>query len=101
MVNYPLNRDDYETIAQHYGLTNDTKTAIENTMARKMCRCVKKVQKTTGSETPAIAICNKSIFRQRGLKFNKVTCKKRARFTKNRRDGWKLVKTRRNLRFRD
>jgi len=97
---------DYDIISEHYGFNTEDKNVIEDKMAQKMCRCIKKVKKTLNlrpeitKENAAIAICNKSIFTNRGLKFNKITCKKKARFIKNKRTGWKLAKTRRNLDFK-
>ena len=97
---------DYDIISDHYGFNTENVAVIEGKLARKMCRCIKKVKKTlrvrpeTSRENGAIAICNKSIFRNRGLKFNKVTCKKKAKFIGNKKDGWKLAKTRRNLDFK-
>ena len=77
----------------------------ENLMAKKMCSCVKKVKgyqrntrkKKLLKEKNKIAICNKSIFRNRGLKYNRITCKKRAKFVGNKKTGVKLSKTRRNI----
>ena len=72
---------DYDIISDHYGFDTEDKNVIEGQMARKMCRCIKKVKKTLRirpeitRENAAIAICNKSIFVNRGLRFNKVTCK--------------------------
>ena len=106
MSTYWLRPTDYDAIAANYGYNKKDKEYIEGKLARKMCRCVKKVKKTlkvrpeVTRENGAIAICNKSIFRNRGLKFNKVTCKKKAKFIGNKKDGWKLAKTRRNLEFK-
>ena len=94
---------DYDIISDHYGFNTENVAVIEEKLARKMCRCIKKVKKTLKSANPengAISICNKSIFRNRGLKFNKVTCKKKARFIANKKRGWKMAKTRRNLDFK-
>jgi hypothetical protein len=105
MATYWLRSADYDTISSYYGYDNADKATIEGKLARKMCRCIKKVKKSlkvrpgVSRENGAIAICNKSIFRNRGLKFNKVTCKKKAKFVANKKDGWKLAKTRRNLVF--
>lgn len=103
MTTYLLRPRDYGTIADNYGYESRDKKNVEGKLARKMCRCIKKVKKTLKSANPengAIAICNKSIFRNRGLKFNKVTCKKKAKFIGNKKDGWKLAKTRMNLEFK-
>lgn len=106
MATYWLRPSDYKDIASNYGYDSADKYKIERKMARKMCRCVKKVKKTLKvragltRENGAIAICNKSIFRNRGLKFNKVTCKKKAKFIGNKKDGWKLAKTQRKLEFK-
>ena len=103
MTTYLLRPRDYVMIADNYGYESRDKKNVEGKLARKMCRCIKKVKKTLKSANPengAIAICNKSIFRNRGLKFNKVTCKKKAKFIGNKKDGWKLAKTRRNVEFK-
>ena len=103
MTTYLLRPRDYVKIADNYGYESRDKKNVEGKLARKMCRCIKKVKKTLKSANPengAIAICNKSIFRNRGLKFNKVTCKKKAKFIGNKKDGWKLAKTRMNLEFK-
>jgi hypothetical protein len=107
MTTYWLRPVDYKAIASNYGYDSSDKDKIEGKMARKMCRCIKKVKKTlkvrpeVSRENGAIAICNKSIFRNRGLKFNRVSCKKKAKFIANKKDGWKLAKTMRNLAFKD
>lgn len=101
-----LRQSDYKAIAENYGYDSKDSNKIEGKLAIKMCRCIKKVKKTlrvrpeTSRENGAIVICNKSIFRNRGLKFNRVTCKKKAKFIGNKKDGWKLAKTRRNLEFK-
>jgi len=106
MSTYWLRPTDYNAISENYGYNKKDKEYIEGKLARKMCRCVKKVKKTlkvrsnVTRENGAIAICNKSIFRNRGLKFNRVTCKKKAKFIANKKDGWKLAKTQRNLEFK-
>jgi hypothetical protein len=101
-MTYLLSKADYTKISKHYDMKETNKDKIEGALARKMCRCIKKVSKTyKQGENAAIAICNKSIFRNRGLKFNKVTCKKRANFIKNKGKGWKLAKTSRNLKFKN
>lgn len=103
---YYLKKKDYKLISDHYGFITNKKNIIEDKMARKMCRCIKKVKKTLKErptqitrENAAIAICNKSIFTNRGLKFNKVTCKNKAKFIKNKTQGWKLIKTMKNIKF--
>ena len=92
-----LNSNDYNAILKYYGvpLSNKNKkknrAIAEHLLATKLCRCIKKVKKTTSlSEKSSIAVCNNSIFRKRNIKYNKFSCKK----------GYKLVqnrKTRRNL----
>tara|TARA_B100001173_G_scaffold286413_1_gene274081 strand:+ start:226 stop:558 length:333 start_codon:yes stop_codon:yes gene_type:complete len=92
-----LTYSDYNAILKYYGipLTNKNKkknkAIAEHLLATKLCRCIKKVKKTSSlPEKSAIAICNNSIFRKRNIKYNRFSCK----------NGYKLVKnkkTRRNL----
>lgn len=94
-----LTSEDYKTILKHYDMKiprtkRERKALVEKVLAGKMCKCIKGVQASTKIEEPgAIAICNKSIFRNRGLKFNRITCKKRNKFVGNRKTKRKLVKT--------
>ncbi len=85
-----LTYSDYNAILKYYGipLTNKNKkknkAIAEHLLATKLCRCIKKVKKTSSlPEKSAIAICNNSIFRKRNIKYNRFSCK----------NGYKLVKT--------
>ena len=93
-----LTLDDYIIIAKHYGLRipiskktkrynfRKLKKNVHTLLAKKLCRCIKSVQKTSKKsltrknkykENRAIAICNKSIFKNRGMKHYRFTCKKK------------------------
>ena len=107
-----ISLDDYITIAKHYGLkiplTKKTKKDdyrklkknVHTLLAEKLCRCIKSVQKKSRKslkkgkkykENRAIAICNKSIFKNRGMKHYRFTCKKKKKLY--RRKGVVLSKT--------
>ena len=92
-----LTNSDYNAILKYYGipLSNKNKkkntTIAEHLLATKLCRCIKKVKKTTSlPEKSVIAVCNNSIFRKRNIKYNKFSCKNDYKLIKNK-------KTRRNL----
>jgi len=95
-MNSDLTREDYETILKYYKIKIPTnlkklKSLAEDVLANKLCRCIKKVKKTTSlSEKATIAVCNNSIFKKRKLKYNKFSCKNEYKLLKNR-------KTRRSL----
>lgn len=101
-----INPSDYDLILKHYNMRIPKsprlkKAAVEEALATKMCKCIKAVQKGTKLDEPvAIAICNKSIFRNRGLKYNRIACKKKYEFIKGKKSGKKLVKTQSKLVFR-
>ncbi len=92
-----LSNNDYNAILKYYGIPinkkniKKNKLLAEHLLATKLCRCIKKVQKSSKlSEPAAVAICNNSIFRKRNIKYHKFKCKK----------GYKLIrnnKTRRSL----
>lgn len=94
-----LTSEDYKMILKHYKVKipktkKERREAVDKLLATKMCKCIKTVEKTSKIEEPgAIAICNKSIFRNRGLKFNRITCKKRYKFVGNKKTKRNLVKT--------
>ena len=109
-----LNKEDYVIILKHYGVPipkrsqtrknrkyrvidyTKTRKRAEKVLATKLCRCIKAVQKYKNplKEPAAVAVCNKSIFRNRGLKFNRFTCKKGSRFIANKKTKQSLTKTR-------
>jgi len=53
------------------------KHRAEQILSDKLCRCIKKVGKSVKSEPRAIGICTKSIFKQKGLKRGKFTCRRK------------------------
>ena len=77
-----LTNSDYNAILKYYGIPlsnknkKKNKAIAEHLLATKLCRCIKKVKKTTSlSEKATIAVCNNSIFKKRKLKYNKFSCK--------------------------
>ena len=79
-----LTSSDYRKILKFYGIdipkktkTSKVKDMAENILAEKLCRCIKKVKTDDEDESRAIAICNRSIFKNRGLKHYYFTCKKK------------------------
>ena len=101
-----LTKADYITILAHYGKripkgkTRGTlkriKKKAERLIARKMCRCIKKVSrsgKQYKSKKIATPICISSILKRRGLKLTgRFSCKRK--FILSSRKTNKLAKTR-------
>ena len=107
-----LSNTDYITIVKHYGekvpMTRKkrvhmrkTKKLAENILANKLCGCIKSVQKTNArlQESGAIAICNNIIFKNRGLKHYRFTCKKGNKLMNKVGSKTHLTKTRKNIQF--
>ena len=105
-----LSNDDYEKIVTHYGYpvpktkknkrhNNKTRKLARDILVNKLCKCIKTVEKSSKlKETSAIAICNKSIFSRRKIKFFKFTCKKPRLLTKKGKRQY-LQKTQKNIKF--
>lgn len=93
-----LSKKDYQAILEKYGEKviyskhpktkrkvfdkKKTKALTRRILSEKLCKCIKKVQKNPKfklQEPAAIAICNKSIFSNRGIKLYRFTCKKKPR----------------------
>jgi hypothetical protein len=80
-----LSLDDYKNILKYYDETIprshvELKRAAETLMAKKLCRCIKKVGKPPSqTEGRAIGICTKTIFNKKGIKRGSFKCKKRTR----------------------
>jgi len=98
--------NDYDVILKHYKmripkLASLKKARVEEALSMKMCKCIKAIQKGSKLDEPAaIAICNKRIFRNRGLKYNRIVCKNKYAFIKGKKNGKKIVKTQSKLVFR-
>jgi hypothetical protein len=74
-----LKDGDYITILKYYDIdtinSNRTtrKKIARNIIAEKLCRCIKKLNKTKGSD--AISICKNSVLTKKNLTALKFTCK--------------------------
>ena len=78
-----LNNSDYKTILNYYKLpipnhSSTLKKKAEQILSEKLCRCIKKVGKSINSEPKAIGVCTRSIFKRKGLKRGKFTCRKKS-----------------------
>lgn len=109
-----LTTTDYKTILDFYDVKVPSslrrrKDKAEDILADKLCTCIKKVKKTRRSgmrqrlydEPAAIAICNKNIFRNRGLRYSRFKClgPQGPRFIAPANKTRKLTKSVRRLRF--
>ena len=105
-----LSLNDYISILKYYEIetsgmkTKDIKRKAEDILAKKLCRCIKAVDKHKAvdksdnkqSESKAIAVCKNSVFTKKNLKIAKFKCKKSAKLLANNKNN-KLMKTKRNL----
>jgi len=108
MADLKMTKLDYEKILSYYkmptaNLSNaELKRKAEDILATKLCKCIKAVEKKTGTQN-AIALCTASVIEKKGLKYYDMSCKGRARFnprrgTSGRRRHASLVsKTRKNI----
>jgi hypothetical protein len=74
-----LTINDYKRILEYYNkplpkTKKLLKTQAEKILATKLCRCIKKFDKT--NEARAIGICTKTIINNKGFVRGKFTCKK-------------------------
>ena len=77
-----LNKTDYTIILNYYNLpipkhSSTLKNKAEQILSEKLCRCIKKVGKAVKSEPKAIGVCTRNIFKRRGLKRGKFTCRRK------------------------
>lgn len=79
-----LSLKDYKTILEHYNIdyhgipASQVREKAEKIVNSKLCQCIKKVKKNMklDNERPAIAICSKSILKNRNLKYYGFRCGK-------------------------
>jgi len=82
MQGYDLTNSDYEDILDYYNIDkpakqDNTKVLAEQILSNKLCKCIKSVGKLSKQENEKknIAICRKSIFYRKNLKFYKFKCR--------------------------
>jgi hypothetical protein len=94
-----LSLNDYTSILKYYNIATEKldssviKQKAEDILAKKLCRCIKKVDKN--NEAKAIAVCTKSVITRKHLKIAKFKCKTTAKLlpSKNQRSLRKTEKT--------
>ena len=99
-----LTNKEYRIILKHYKLkiprkNKDVKAKAIVVLAGKLCRCIKKVHKNKRrkyTKRIATAICSSSIFKKRGIKHYKFTCK-RPKLLKGKKSKQYLDKTRKRF----
>ena len=114
-----LNKNDYITILNYYNIDipktkkgnikySKTKQIAEDILANKLCRCIKKVDKSTEktnrkhkqkNEERAIAICANSVFKKKKLKYNQFKCKGKYQLITG-KNKLKLMKISKNVKAR-
>jgi len=77
-MNTQLSNKDYINILDFYGVKipkskRMLKKIAEQIMAKKLCRCIKKIDIT--NETKSIGICTKTIFNNKGYTRGQFNCK--------------------------
>jgi hypothetical protein len=84
-----LTKNDYEKILNYYNIpfsssesSKQIKNKAEQILAEKLCKCIKKVKDSsdnseTEDESRAVAICNDTIFRRKGIRHSAFTCKRK------------------------
>ena len=75
------------------------KRKAEKILAEKLCRCIKSVSKNITDESRAIGICRNSVIKQKKLKINRFTCKKKNKLLPDSKTKRNLSKTVKHLRL--
>jgi len=103
MPNMHVTKTDYEKILSYYNIPFGNLSAVElkrtaeNILATKLCKCIKSVERTVGTQN-AISLCTASVFGKKGLKYFDMSCKGRAQLhSRKGTTGRRLAKTRKNI----
>jgi len=97
-----MTKTDYQKILSYYNIpfeklsAQEQKQKAEHILATKLCKCIKSVEKKTGTQN-AIALCTASVFGKKGLKYYDVSCKGKARLLPRKGTRQMLSKTRKNI----
>lgn len=75
-----LTNNDYKNILEFYNKPIPSskrllKLQAEKIIAKKLCRCIKKININNNKEGRAIGICTKSIINNKGITRGSFTCK--------------------------
>ena len=107
-----LKKNDYIKILDYYDIPIDLsdtskkiKIKAEQILAEKLCKCIKKVKNSNAdsnadsntdskdaNESRAVAICNDTIFRRKGIRHSNFTCKKHPRLLRFPGKKYSLIK---------
>jgi hypothetical protein len=103
----PLTHNDYIAILNYYNIpikentSNDKiKTLAEDILANKLCRCIKKVKKSSNikDEPRAIGLCKKTVIDRKNIRSYRFTCKKgKPRFYPKKNTTIKLMKLKKHV----
>ncbi len=101
-ISTAMTKTDYQKILSYYKIpfeklsTQELKQQAETILATKLCKCIKAVEKKTGTQN-AIALCTASVFGKKGLKYYDVSCKGKARLLPRKGTRQMLSKTRKSI----
>jgi len=101
-ISTAMTKTDYQKILSYYKIpfeklsTQELKQQAETILATKLCKCIKAVEKKTGTQN-AIALCTASVFGKKGLKYYDVSCKGKARLLPRNGTRQMLSKTRKSI----
>lgn len=91
-----LTNKDYKKIVDYYKLNKPKnisyKQLAENTLAGKLCRCIKKVKNDKINEKAAIALCRENIFKKRNIDFYNFKCKEKQKLVHKKNKTKKYLK---------
>lgn len=106
-----LTEKDYKLILKYYNINTenlskkDIQEQAESILAKKMCRCIKKVNSYNSKngnklkESNIISICKKSVLNNKNIKIYRFTCKKKQKFIPKKGTNTLLIKTKKNLKL--
>lgn len=91
-----LTNKDYKKIIEYYKLNKPKnksfKEVAEDTLAGKLCRCIKKVKNDKINEKTAIALCRDTIFKKRNIDFYNFKCKEKQQLVHKKKQTKKYLK---------
>ncbi len=106
-----LTEKDYKLILKYYNINTehlskiDIQEQAESILAKKMCRCIKKLDSYNSrngnklNEANIISICKKSVLSNKNIKNYRFTCKKKQKFIPKKGTTTLLIKTQKKLKL--
>ena len=98
-----LSNTDYKRILKYYNIdyknlkNKNIKNMAEKILSKKLCKCIKSVEKKYNNENISIPICRNSVIKRKNLKIGSFKCKNKYKIYTKKKKSHPITKTKKNI----